>query len=404
MAKLLTEKMKQELLSIKKSDISISLLAQKFGTTTKKEAGKFVIIPPYFDTRSAFHLKAGEYINKKDVDTYVGIFLFNKIMIEGILEDIIPDSYYNEVITKKTFGNLMNMVSKGVLEKKIPIVPNLHAFLRNYEFYSLKASAIFSISYTSKIMKPNPEIIKKRDKAFDKIDKNDLHQMTELEDSLVADAKEKNKDDPGMAIYSSGARGSFDNDYKNMSVMLGTVANPQTGGFDYVKSNYMDGLQKEDFPTMGNMVVSTAYSRAVGTAESGYITKQFYAVYQSIVIDKPGTDCGTKRGLNTVLTEDIADLFMYRNIMLADGTLVNITDDTKKDYIGKNVCIRSPMFCISEHPCAACAGKISEMMDMANLGLTTSRIANGLLNIKMKAWHNSKVTMNEVDLNTLLRF
>jgi hypothetical protein len=401
---LLTAQKRQELLNIKKSDVSISLLSQKFGTTTSKEHGKFEIIPPYFDTRAPLHLKAGEFINKTDVDTTVGIFLFNKIMVEDFIEELVPNGYYNEVITAKAFKNLLNIVSKGVLEKKIPVVPNLISFLKAYEFYSLKATAIFSVSYTPTILKPNSEIIKERDKLFDKVDKTNLSQMTEVEDKLVADARKINKHDPAMAIYDSGARGSFENDYKNMSIMVGLVANPETRGFDFIKSNYLDGLQKEDLPSAGNVVVSAAYSRAIGTAEGGYLAKQFYAVYQSIVIDKPGTNCGTHEGFHVVLTPNMVDLFRYQNIMLPNGSLVVLDDESAKKYMGKKVLIRSPMFCLSDHICAACAGKRPEMMEMSNLGLTTGKVANTLLEKKLKAWHNSKVKMDEVNPNTLLRF
>ena len=69
-------------------------------------------------------------------------------MIEGMLESIIPDGYYNEVIDKKGFGKLVDLLSEALMMEKIPVDPVLIKWLKQYEFYGMKCCTIFSPSYS----------------------------------------------------------------------------------------------------------------------------------------------------------------------------------------------------------------------------------------------------------------
>lgn len=139
----------------------------------------------------------------------------------------------------------------------------------------------------------------------------------------------------------------------------------------------------------------------IGTQESGYLTKRFMAAYQSIVIDEPGTDCGSKKGLEFVLSEDDGDSYDYQ-YNIEGSKLVLITPENRSKYIGKKVKLRSPMFCSGDKICSICAGKRWEIMGIKNAGLTAGRITNTLLNKSMKAFHQSRVKLDHVDIDDLL--
>jgi hypothetical protein len=398
-----TQNIKKDLLKLTKDDLTVSNISKLFGKTTVKKKGEFTIIPPKFDTKMPIHLDAGEYINTDDIDTTVGIILFNKLMIEGLVDHIVPGGFYNYVINKKTFSKLLDIISKALMSGKLPVNPNLIQWLKSYEFYSMKACTIFSPSYTRKLLETNEKIAAKKDELLKNTPIRSVQDMTKIEDTIVAMAREELKGDPGMTLFDSGARGSFENDYKNMNLMLGPVGVPgEDGKFELVQSNYIDGLKKEDFVAAGNTVVNSAYPKAVGTEHAGYQTKQFYAVYQSIVVDEDGTDCGTKRGIDIVLTEEVAESFLYQNIMLQSGRIVNLNPDTVPQYLNKKVKIRTPMFCPNDKCCSVCAGKRPYIMDIKNMGLTTGRISNTFLNKSMKAFHQSKVQLDVVDVDKLL--
>jgi len=399
---ILTQDMKLELLKLTRKDLTVTNITRLFSKHTKKENGKFEIIPPKFKTTTKMHLDANEFINKEPVDTTVGSFLWNKLFVEECIDVIIPNGYYNEVINKKTFSAVLNMVSDGLMTKKINTDPTLIEFLKRYEFYSLKLSTLFSPSYTQGLLELNSKVLKEKDRLLANNTVNNVQEMSRVEDALVAMAREELKDDPGMSLFDSGARGSFENDYKNMNLMLGPVGIPGTNEFDFVKSNYIQGLQKEDLVAAGNTVVNAAFPKAVGTKVGGYLTKQFYAVYQSIVVDDDGTDCGTKEGIKVILTKDMVKLFLYQNIMLPSGKIVTLMEDNYKKYLDKKVLIRTPMFCTSDKLCSVCAGRRFYIMGIKNVGLTTGRISNTLLNKSMKNFHISKVQLDVVDVDKLL--
>lgn len=402
MAKNVTKEQKEELLALRQEELTVSLISQLFGKTTTKKDGQFVINPPKFDVRSKLHLKKGEYINQKDVDTTVGSFLFNKIMIEGMLESIIPDGYYNEVIDKKGFGKLVDLLSEALMMEKIPVDPVLIKWLKQYEFYGMKCCTIFSPSYSEGLLRQNASVKKEKERLL-KQSAGNVKEMTDIEDSLVASSRKILKDDTGMTLFDSGARGSFDNDYKNMNLMLGPVAVPgKDGEFDMVTSNYIEGLQKKDLVASGNSVVNSAYPKACGTRDSGYLTKQYYAAYQSIQIDEDGTDCGSKMGLEMVITSGNIEKYYYQYIILENGGYDLLTPDNASKYLNKKVKLRSPMFCKSDKICSICAGRRFYIMGIKNIGLTTGRITNTLLNASMKNFHNAKLKFDDVNIDDLL--
>lgn len=143
-----------------------------------------------------------------------------------------------------------------------------------------------------------------------------------------------------MTLFKSGSRGSFEDNYKNMSIMIGPVKNPGTGKYDFVESNYVDGIEKKDLPAVGNSIVNAAYPKAVGTEKGGYLTKQFFAVYQSITLDEHGTDCGSKGYLTVTLTTNNIHDYLYQYIVEVGGKLVLLTDENSEQYIDKTVQFR----------------------------------------------------------------
>ena len=145
--------LKRELLALTKQELTVPFLVSKISKTTKNTRdanGKrsFDITPAPWNCQDRMRLKAGEYINTVDVDTTLGSFLVNKLIIEDNLNDVIPGGYYNDVITKKNFDKLINLVSMALMEKKIPIDPNVVRFLQAFEFYGLMLCAAISPSMT----------------------------------------------------------------------------------------------------------------------------------------------------------------------------------------------------------------------------------------------------------------
>ena len=399
MPKVLSDILKQKLLSMKPDDFSVSKITELFGYHATRD-GK--ISPPLIHQSDIVNLKAKEYINKKDVTTNAGRILLNKIIVEGKIQKILPDGYYNEVMTAKAFGKLSKTIADALVAQTLSI-DDCVRFLKAFEFYGLKACPIFSPSFTEGVLKPKKEVLTEKDRLLKNknLDEIPVDEIIDIEDHLVKIASTANKRDPGMTLYDSGSRGSFDNDYKNISIMIGAMMNPETGKYEMMTSNYMDGIKKEDIPKAANGVVNSSYPRAVNTAVGGYLTKQFYSVFQSIMLGEKGTNCGSKFTLNFVLTDENYKDYEFQYIV--DGEkLVELNPETKSKYMGKVIHLRSPMGCLSDKTCNMCAGNRYFYSDIKNVGLTTGRVSNTLMQKQMKKFHNSKLHHSNVDPDKLL--
>lgn len=394
---------KIKLLKLKQDELSISLIVKLFGRTSTKdpETGKMIIKEPEFDTKDIVKLAAGEYINKEAITTTVGSILFNKLLVEGRFEDIIENGFYDGEVTNKRLDEFHRIIIRAARDGKIKVYPTLIDYVTAYENYSLKLVAVFSPSYNMEILKPDKAIIKERDRLIKEEKPKTPQEMAKIEDRLVKQAQSDLKDNPAYSLYESGARGSFSNNYKNISIMVGPVENPGTGEYDLARSNFIEGISKEDWVAAGNIAVNAEYPKAVGTQVGGYQTKYFYAGLQSIVLDKKGTDCGSKKYLELVLTPELAK-GLELQYMVINGKLVLLTQENAKKYIGKKIKFRSPLYCLTDKICNICAGERAYISEIENIGLTAARIPNTLLNMSMKKRHDPTVKISKVNLETLI--
>jgi hypothetical protein len=193
----------------------------------------------------------------------------------------------------------------------------------------------------------------------------------------------------------------MENNYKNMTLVVGPTMNSATGKYDFVTSNYTDGLTKEDTVAAGNIIINSSYPTAIGTAEGGYLAKQFFASYSNIVLADPRTDCGTTKTIEITLTSDNIDWFVFQ-YMKEGSKFVLLTDENKKQYLGKSVQFRTPMYCISDKPCNRCCGEMMYKLNIRNAGLTVGTISGVILNRKLKAKHDTTVKQRKVDVSNLV--
>ena len=271
---------KKLLLSLKKEDLTVGLITKLFSYTTKVTPEKtFDVKEPEIDTQWKMILAPGEFTNKEQVETTAGIFLFNKLLVEGNLENVIPNGYYNEVLTKKKFSAFLSMIANAIMSGKITIKPTVYNFLRDYEFWALKLVTIFSPSYTPAMVTPSKKLIDAKQKLLNENKNASTAEMVDIRNELLDVARDTIKGDPGKTLFDSGSRGSFDNDFGNMFVAVGPVENPVTGQFDFMKSNYIGGISKEDLVAAGNIIVNAEYPKAIGTAKGKSLPRIYSNIY-----------------------------------------------------------------------------------------------------------------------------
>ena len=391
------------LVSIKEKDITTTLIMELFG---EFESGR------RFNPYDIVTIPKGSYgpdgkKNKNDFTTTVGIWIFNRYFIEPHLFDLFK--YINKTISKKLLGKLNTEISEAVLEDKISV-----EVLKDFIMKTQKCMPYISIlapNYTNKMLECSVVIARKKEELYkkykDQIDKGDEVASNKMEKELLDFAVEYMGDDPSMDMFISGARGNIGNNFKNMFVMKGVIKDPDPNAkqkYNVALSNYIDGIKSEEYSLFANSLAAGPYSRAKKTEYGGYLEKLFLRAFQHITLDPPGSDCGTKRYLEIVLTEDNLNLWMYSYI-IEGSKLVELNSENKSKYIGKKIKVRFSGLCESKTGiCNKCMGNLYYRLDKKeNVGTSLTQVPSTLKNISMKAFHDSTQSLYEMNLEDVFK-
>lgn len=351
-----------------------------------------------FNPYDLFVVPAGSYgpegkKNKKPFLTGVGIWVFNKVFIENELFDLFH--YINEPVNKKIFKKINKNLTYAVIEDKVPLDVMKHYILKTQKFQPY--CNILCSSLSEGMLTVSDTIKKKKEEIFKKYEKelqgDDPVVAQKVEKELLNAAEEALKDDPAMDLINSGAKISWGNNFKNMFIMQGAMKepDPRYKAFSIMKSNLMDGVDREEYATFCNSLVMGPYSRAKKTEVGGAQEKLFVKALEHLVVLPEGTDCGTKKYVTVTLTGDNIDGWMYSYIIEPAG-LVELNSDTRDKYIGKTVKMRFGGMCESkEGICSKCAGSLFNRIDIQNVGIASYQIPSTLKVKSMKMFHDSTV-------------
>ena len=385
----ISEEDKKYLLSLQPGDITYELGMALFADHVRKVDGKIIEEKSRFEPTDYFQLKAGEYINRTDIETTVGSFIFNKFIVEPLFAQHID--YVNWELTDGGLGKLEGMLSELLLEDKITTT-EFADYLDRVQWLGMQFHEPLAASFTMKGLKPLDSVIKRRDELIEEnkeaLEKGDIMTMSAIEKELVELAKKEISDDPSMDLYYSGARGSIPNNYKQLSIVKGPVFNKTIGKYQFIKKSFFEGIDKEDIAAAATNVVNGQYPKSCGTAISGYKAKQVSSLGQAVILRKDVQDCGTKAYVEIVIPASMKSKFLYRYV-IDGGKLVMLDNSNIDKYVGKKVKLRSIMYCgCDSGVCMTCAGRLFEKLQIDAIGLTTSTLTGALLNLKMKAFNS----------------
>lgn len=397
---MLSPEKKQYLLSIKKEDIDAELILDIFANHATTKDGKFVNVPSKFKSNDTFYLEKGEYFNKERVLTNVGLFMYNKILIEGDFEDIV--GYVNTPIDGDVHASIEKKLTAALKDDKIT-VDQFVKYLNTLQWLTMQFNSVLATSFTLDTITPNKKVIAERDKLLkanaDKLASGDIKIAVDIEKKLTAMAKEELKNDPGIELYDSKARGKFANAYKNMQIMKGPVY--AQGKWRVVTHNFAEGLEKEDMTMYANSMIAGQYPKSVGTQIAGYLFKRITSGFQAVSADAKGTDCKTPNTLDILLTPTLRKDMIDRYIV-DGGKYVLLSEDVIDKYIGKHINLRSVLYCRGgSKKCNICLGDIYYKLGIENVGLATSKLASTILNLNMKKFHDASANLYDIDLNDI---
>lgn len=357
------------------------------------------VIPARYNCYDKVNLSKKDYkFVNSDIETTLGRLLYNRFLIERCdLYEVI--GFINKPITSKVQNSIQTQLTNALIEDKI-VSEQFIQFIEARDYLGLKLNALLTTSYSLIMMKTPEKVVKRKaellEKYRDDVARGDVNRINAIENELLDMASKEIDDDPAMDLFKSGARGSFENNYKNNNIMRGAIPNNITGGYDVVTSCYQDGFRKEDVPAMSSVLLAGAYTKAVSTSDSGYLQKEVVQLMQTEYMAEEGSDCKSKHPIPITVSKD--DVYRY---IVENGKLVRLTKENIDKYIGKTVLMRTPMSCINKNGCCnICAGDKSYKMGVKNVGLLASSIGQTLTNLNMKSFHDSTIKIGSLDMDS----
>ena len=386
------------ILNLEEKDITASNILKMFGSFNGKTK---------FNTYDYFKVPAGkwkgykngkEVYNKNSFYTTIGKWVFNVFFIRpypDISEEL--SCYVDQDLTSKEFESLCETLNYALIEDRVSIENDKH-FLTKPQYF-MQFVTILSPSYTEAMLTITDELNKLKTKLIKEnkadLDAGNIYVADKITKELLNYAKELLKDDPSMDMYLSGARGSFNNNFKNMFVMRGAVKDPDpTKGYNVITSNFMDGCSKEDYTKLANSLSAGPYARSNKTSMGGHWEKLFVYAFGDVTLLDEGTDCGTNKYIEFEITNKNYANVMY-NYIIEGNKLVELTSQNIKNYIGKTVKMRFSSMCKAGDGkvCSKCAGNFFYRLGIKNVGLATQQIPAKIKLVSMKLFHDDQINL-----------
>lgn len=383
----------REITSLSKEDITLDLVRDLFSC-------KYGESKPRFNTYDTFTLPAGKFFNKTSINTTVGKYIINLVVFPKVYLE--KYGYVNDTLKKGTLEKIESKMGVMILNDEMT-TKEYASYLDAGEWLGMGTAYFLVPTMNYDINVPIPEVVTKRDELFEKyseqIRRGESGAAEAIEKEVLTLAREKIKEKGNEAFdfFESGV-GKFENNYKKTSIMAGAIENPYTKKLDILKSNYIDGIDPKEYSKFTNLTIIGGYSRGVATQTSGYQAKKFRNAMQGVTLDEPGTDCKTPYTLKMTIPESMKALFKDRYILDTDGKLLLLTDENIDRYVGKEVRLRSPMYCKNDKVCSKCAGELFHKMGIKNAGLLNDAIAGVLMNASMKKFHDATVKFTKIDI------
>ena len=373
----------------------------------KPDGKGFEVLPPLIPIEGYFKLPANTLPNQpEEILTTAGLYVFNMFCIASAFKHKIP--YINHEMNAKALEGFNNELASLLLDNKIQIKGEIEVFQNNITFISyltelfMPGISIELLEELPEVKKMKKELVKRYKKEIDAGDA--AFYADNVEKPLLAEAKKILSTDESWDIYSIGKKPTFDNNYKSNVVSIGPIRNPITESYDIISNSYDNGVELDKYAAYCNQLISGTYDRSVKTQYGGAKTKQIFAAMGNIITDEPGSDCGTKKTLKMILTKDEAKNYLYSFIVdpKNPNELIELSTERIGDFIGKEIELRSPLYCCSKKICNKCLGNLYYRLGIKTIGVATSRISASLMYISMKSFHDQSIKTMYIDLKKYL--
>lgn len=342
----------------------------------------------------------GPFIKSK-IQTKIGNLIINALIIYPSFKDKL--GYINEPIKISSIEKILaqRVVSDNDAKENDITVSEMIDCMDRFSFLT-NLSNIINIAATPKAITPPPDIDKIKKELFKEYE-GQLHdpvKLVELENKLSAIDNEYLKDDPAAKnIFNKKSKTAR----KKMFLIYG-----DTNDFEKsttartVEQSLLEGLNtsEKDFPKYMNDLRIGSFSRGASTQLGGYTYKILQRSLSSLTISP--VECNTKRGLKRLIDDSNVSKLVNRYILESGKWILIGSLDQAKKYIGKNIEIRSSMYCNSPKN-TICYKCMNEVYKTNPTGVTNiaSELSSVLLSLFMKLMHGSITESTNVSIEDL---
>ncbi|MBU0661609.1 DNA-directed RNA polymerase subunit beta' [Patescibacteria group bacterium] len=331
------------------------------------------------------------------VETSIGRILFNEV-----LPNKLP--YYNESVTKKHLGQIIQMLlefyGQAPTAAVLDSMKELGFKYATKSGYSLGMSDFGDIKEKAAILEQGDIDVQEVEGQYQEglLTDSERHAKvleiwTEVKEKVVSHNKQAlDKDGPVFAMIDSGARGSW-GQLGQVIGMKGLVASPSGDIIELpVKGNFKEGFEAIEFFISSHGTRKGLSDMALRTANAGYLTRRLVDVAQDVVVKEE--DCGDTTGeiitkevsenMNKKLSDRVAGRYVLADVLGADGSVVlkkgglitaPVAREVHKAGV-ESVHVRSVLQCtLPKGICAKCYGTDLSDNEPAEKGLAAGTIA-----------------------------
>lgn len=316
----------------------------------------------------------------------------------------------NVVLLVEPFGDKLEFMDKQFTPSDVEklIGPRLRSgeitveeYLKFTDCVSLLTgiSRLINISATERNTVPPPSLEKEKTRIAKKLESEygkdwdkDPVVVNKFKDELRAYDKEWLKDDPSYGKLLNKKITDNCRTMQYLTVGIDPGFNKDSKGVN-VYNSLNDGYpkNKEQLTSMFNASRAASFDRGHETQKGGAAAKDLLRSTSNITIIN--NDCGSKKGLEILVTKDNAKFLNSRYFV--NGSKIN----NAENMIGKTITIRSPMYCLAKNGkiCSVCAGDILASAPNS-VSLNLLKLSAFFLSTSLKATHNSQTTNIEYDI------
>ncbi len=344
------------------------------------------------------------------VDSTIGNLLFNWIALVypfgtkipyvkgkvniGKIEQKLADMFEDETEDKlpnKVYPSEFNKYIEGLV------------FISSLSFLFVWASSEKSITSAPGMYEYKEKLIKE---YGDKL--NDPSVFAEFESKLIAYDDAYLKDDPANGVVLSGKVKAIAR--KRLTITTGIEGGINPSDSLPILKSLEEGWDKDVDEIVARFNISRAasYSRGKETEKGGEVQKIILRTASNFKI--AGINCGSKKGIKRILTDKMKQQTINRYIIgihengkdVIFKEPILITEDNIKEYMYKEIIVRSVGYCLNEGDtiCITCAG--SNYKDGESTTLTLTDISHSILMSRMKAVHGSALSVTKLELKEVL--